>query len=534
MSIERTKVIFVDDERLTRDLLKRCLDWEKIGVEIVGEASCAQEAFEVVDKTKPDIIFVDICMPFLDGIEFSKIVVEKYPQMKIIILTGHEEFEYAKKGIKIGIADFLLKPINDEEIKKSVLNLINKIKNEREYYEEHEKLKKQLQDSIPYLKEKFLNEILHSNFNIHEIDNRLKYFNINIFDDFFQISVIDVSHTELNSEENEEKKMLLKMRSRDIISEYFREDHNVNIFFDYSHRIIILSNCGTIDLSDCCEAIKSIIINKFSCYVSIGIGNLYKDIKNIHISYKEACNALDYRIIAGKNQVIRYSDIGFSNENTFRFRSETAEYLNFYIKAGLKEKAEEAIDGFFEEAIAEKQLSLGSIRIIASNIVSVILNTVLELEINFDDILGKSNLLYEKVFKIDTLPEMTVHLKELASCVIGFINGIRAKKVISVVKEVQEYLNNNISDCDISLSEVAKKFFLNSSYLSRVFRQESGQTFVEYLTRIRMEKAAKLLKETDLKAYQVADRIGIKDPHYFGIVFKKFTGMSINDFRNSD
>jgi two-component system response regulator YesN len=173
------RVLIVDDEYMVRGLLKRCIDWNEIGMEIIGEASGAQEALELTDKLSPDIIFTDICMPYIDGIELSRLVFEKYPNIKIVILTGYEEFEYAKKSLKLGIADFLLKPINDDEIRKSALDMKEKIEAERSHSNEYNRLKTLLEENRPYLKEKFLNEFIRGDMSEAEIFEKQAYFDLN-------------------------------------------------------------------------------------------------------------------------------------------------------------------------------------------------------------------------------------------------------------------------------------------------------------------------------------------------------------------
>ena len=130
MSDQLLRVMLVDDEENERNLLRICINWNEIGMEIAGEASSAREALDSLEEINPDIIITDIRMPFMDGLEFSKIVVETYPYIKVMVLTAHEEFEYAKEGIKVGVADFLLKPIKRVEIKNALVNLKNKIESE--------------------------------------------------------------------------------------------------------------------------------------------------------------------------------------------------------------------------------------------------------------------------------------------------------------------------------------------------------------------------------------------------------------------
>lgn len=534
MSNDLLKVIIVDDEHLVRNLLRNCINWSEIGYEIVGEASCAQEALELVERVAPDVIFTDICMPYMDGIEFGKIVFEKHPSIKIIILTGYEEFEYAKRSIKIGIADFLLKPINDDEIVKVAISIKEKIEAERNHKAEYNRLKKQLDENMPYLKERLLNELISNNLENGDIMQRLDYYNLKLNLDNFQVAILEASHADISDDIGEEEKLFLKIQCMEIVTQYFRDDAFVNVFFDNNQRIVILNSEKNIDLVECLEAAKSMIINRLKCFVCIGIGNLYNSDKKIKISYKEACNALDYKVIVGKNQVINYSDINFSVTEQFSIQSDQKEALNFFMKIGMKGKAVELLEAIFNESSPGQRGGIVSIRVIASNIVSIVLNVITELGISISDIFEQSTQPFDEVFKLDTFPDMKDYLKKLIVSSINIIESMQNKKVNQVVRQVQDYIFQNLSNPEITLSNTAKEFYLNVSYLSRIFKQETGQTFVEYITKVRMEKAIKLLKETDQKAYQIAENIGIVDPHYFGICFKKYTGMSINDFKRVD
>ncbi len=528
------KVLIVDDEHLVRNLLRNCINWEEIGYDVVGEASNAHEALDLVDQLKPDVIFTDIYMPFMDGLEFGKIVFEKYASIKIIVLTGYEEFEYAKKSIKIGIADFLLKPINDDEIRKVALNMKAKIDSERTQRAEYDHAKKQLEENLPYLKEKLLNKMIQGSFEDEDIQQQLDFFHVNINPHHIQVAAIEGTFSEMSGEiAPEEERLLLNMQCCEMAAKYFRDDALVHVFLDNNQNIIVLNSEPSIDFSECLEALRALLINKLKCCVSIGIGNLYTSRQRLKASYKEACNALAYKIVAGKNQVISYSDINFSQSSQpTNLQNDYSDALAFTLKAGMKKKAAELIEGAF--GVGGNKLSIASIRALASNILSILLNVITEIEINLAEIFPDNTQPFDQIFKIDTLPDMKDYLIKLAETTVNTISSMQSKKVNQSIEQVKDYLQQNLSDPEMSLSNTAKKFYMNMSYLSRIFKQETGYTFVEYLTKARMEKAIRLLKETDMKAYQIAEEVGIINPHYFGICFKKWTGVSVNDFKKAE
>lgn len=530
MQNDLLKVMIVDDERLVRDLLKACIDWEEIGLTVIGESSSAIEGIKLVDSLLPDIIFTDICMPIMDGLEFSKEVIEKHPNIKIIILTGHEEFEYAKKGIKVGIADFLLKPINDDEIRKTSLAAKEKIIKERTQIEEYDRLKEQLLQNLPFLKEKLFNELIQSSIDLSFVEDKISYFDIKIKEDVFQTAVLEVSSVWEDEYIDEEKKLILKIRCLELTRQYFNNDQYVHVFLDNSQRTVILCNDSTIDLWECCETIKSMLINRLKCFVCIGIGNPYHKVVKIWMSYQEACYALKYKVVIGKNQVICFSDICGVQEEPAGSDSDLMSSFCFFLKSGMKDKADELISAAFKEA-KTAVTSKEQVRVFACNFVANILNILIETRIQQKEVFEKNVQPFETVFKLDTLPEMEDYIKLISSKVILSIHSVQGKKARKIIQDAKEYIDINYSRSDLTFSEVAKKFYVNLSYLSRTFKEETGLTFVDYLNKLRMEKAIKLLNDTDKKAYQIAEEVGVNDPHYFSVCFKKYTGVCINEYK---
>jgi len=532
MSNELIKVMIVDDEPLVRNLLKSCINWEDIGMEIAGESASALEGIEMVDRILPDIIFTDICMPVMDGLEFSKRVIEKHPGIKIVILTGHEEFEYAKKGIKVGVADFLLKPINDEEITRTALTIKEKLVAERMLTEEYERLKEQLRQNMPFLREKVLNELIQGSADLKSVKDRMAYFDIKVKEDIFQAAVIEIFSAEEVDPTDEEKELIYKMRCLELTRRFFDKDPFVQVFFDNSQRIVVLCNESSVDLGECCEMIKSMLINRLKCFVCIGIGNAYDGMDRVWMSYKEACDALRYRFIVGKNQVISFSDIYFSQEVRTNVDSNLMGNFCFYLKSGLKDKWEELINAVFSETepgVSTKEQA----RVFACNFVANVLNVLMESGIKQEEVFTENSQPFETVFKLDTLPDMKDYLKNISYKASQAVNSMRAKRARKIIQDVKEYIDDNFSNSNLTLSEVAKKFYVNLSYLSRIFKEETGYTFVDYIIKLRMEKAIKLLDETDKKAYEIAEEVGINDPHYFSACFKKYTGVSINQYKKS-
>ncbi|HEX2947654.1 MAG TPA: response regulator [Clostridia bacterium] len=531
MSDGLLKVLLVDDEYMVRGLLKRCIDWNEIGMEIIGEASGAQEALELTDRLSPDIIFTDICMPYMDGIELSGLVFEKYPNIKIVILTGYEEFEYAKKSLKLGIADFLLKPINDDEIRKSALDMKKKIEAERSHSNEYNRLKTQLEENRPYMKEKFLNEFIRGDIPEAEVSEKLAYFDLNFVSGTFQAAFLEADRPHGDITTGAEEKLILRLQCMEEVRLFFRNDPCITVFFDNNQKIAVLNTATDIDFIECCETLRIMLANKIKCAVTIGIGNPCNGPENIRQTCREAIYALNYSAVLGKNQVISYSVIDLSQKKPLQLHGKTSEEFEFCIKAGLTEKALELFCVSCDVIGPEISDTAETMRIVSSNTISVILSAINETGLRISDVFEDGGEPFKQVFRIDTLPEMKEYISSVIRKTTELVEKLKTKKVNKTITDIKEYINVSISADDLSPASIAGKFYLNPSYLSRVFKQETGQTLTEYITKARMELAVRLLDQTDLKAYEIAERIGIQDPHYFSICFKKFTGMSVNDYR---
>ncbi len=530
MANDLLKVIIVDDERPVRLLLKDCINWSDYGYEITDEAGSAHEAIALIDEHNHDVVFTDINMPLMDGIEFSNIILEKYPQKKVVILTGYEEFDLVRESIKIGVSDYLLKPIDDEEIIEVIKKLKIIIESEKKQRENVEKMKEHFEANLPYMKENLLNQLTQKQYNIENIKKRMEYININIDTDYVQVAAVEVE----NKNYSEEKIFFLNIECKKVISDYFKDNELVFVFQENDEKTIILNTDKMIDLSDNLEPLKALLLEKLNSTVSIGVGNAYRNINGIRASYKEAQDALRYKLIAGNNNIINYNDISYLKSEDLVISNDFWDTFKFYVKAGLQNKALVHLDEFFEEyKLSNAAAKISSLRVYAVRILAAVMSTISEMDAEKYQAAEDNIDYFGSVFKIETLPEMQEYIQNKIKISMEQIKNLHSKNENNIISAVREFIDENYSDPDISLTGISKEYFVSISHLSRIFKKETGLTFIKYLNKVRMESAVKMLNETSLRAYQIADAVGMQDPHYFGTCFKKYTGMTVNDFRKS-
>lgn len=521
----KLKVLIVDDEYLIRNLLRMRIDWEEQGLMIVGEASNAQEALDMVDKQKPDIIFTDIYMPNINGIEFSSRVLNKYPDIKIVVVTGHDEFEYAQQSIKIGISDFILKPIRASDILHVTEKLKREIDEKRRRDIELEKLKQELEQNFPYLREKFLYQWLKGTLSIEEIYEKAEYFKYPLFyrRAAYQLAVIEISSS--SGKQTEEKLILLGMECRNCIEAFFSEDSLVIILSEAQDRIVIISFREASDLVDDCESLKSILIDSLQCFVNIGIGKKRENIHEAHLGYQEANRALHYKVFVGHNQVVCFEDIVEGREDHYRSKPELLQQLQFCISVGSPDRAAQMLTQIFDVSFS----SIAQFRTAAMDVITECQRAAMEREIEDEHTLKTETLV--SILTANNLPELKRILESYVLNVSNTINMENQAKVGNLISQVKEYLENHMRDPKVGLASTAAVFFISPGHLGRLMKKETGQTFVEYLTDIRMKRAEHLLKTTDLKGYEIGEQVGIPDPHYFSVLFKKTIGRSMNEYR---
>lgn len=525
MSDHRITVLVVDDEYLERNLVKRCIDWDALGLEIIGEASNADDALALIESLKPDIIFTDIRMPGMDGIEFSKIALQKHPDAKIVILTAYNDFDYAQTALKIGVSDFLLKPIDDDEVLNTATKLKALIEAERSERNEFDELKKQIQDNLPYLRERFLNELISGSIDESAIDEKFAFFGLAFSGNAFQIAALSAIGS---SEAKEEARLIQNLRVVNYVRNYFKKLNKVIVFVDTFNRIIILSSSEGLDLYKICMRLKNKIAKDMGYNANIGIGNIKSSTSAIKASYKEAIDALNYcAAIGADSMVMCYRDIQATSEESKISNSR----LKFCLKTGLENETVDIIKKAFSGIDASSANAIPSARITALDIVSVCCSVMLELKENFDDVYLREIESYSAIINAESVHAITEHVSAIAISTIKAISREQADNMSNLINDIKRFIKDNISDPNLSLSHVAKHFYLNPSYLSRTFKKETGITFIEYLTNKRMEKAISLLKDKSMKSFEIANAVGISDPNYFSSCFKKYTGLNVSEYR---
>lgn len=535
------KILIADDEYLERKALGIILK-ERCGVkdiEIVGKAAKGEEAVELAVKNKADIVFIDIKMPGMNGLQAIKKIKAELPEARFVILTAYDEFEYVQEALKLNIEEYLLKPVKPEKVKTVIISLIKKIEASRKEEKLREKMKEKLDMVIPYIKMSFVFDLIFLNIDtVEEIKSRTEFFDIDELPSAVMIADIDkFARTTVN--QDEVRRQLYKKEVFSVIKDFAAAYSSLMIVPMSSDKIVILyfgekkyQNKQIKNwLRQTAEQMAADIKKKTDFTVTIGIGSYYDDPRMVDRSYYEALGAIRNSILVGEKSVIHWEDIKNNDYEDIAYPYDIETKLIEKLKTAKTEQLSELIDTFFENWQLDDNFDSMMVKSHILELLGVLSRSAVEAGAKYKDISPLNYKYTQQLFKINTINALKKWLYSLVIKFIEKVDEVEEEDKEKIIYDGVKYIQSNFTD-DISLTEAATAASLSVHYFSRLFKKEMGCTFKEYLTELRMREAKKKLKNRDDNIANIAKDIGYNNPGYFSKVFKKYEGMPPSEFRN--
>ncbi|CAH1208279.1 Protein-glutamate methylesterase/protein-glutamine glutaminase [Paenibacillus auburnensis] len=530
------KVLIVDDELLMRIGLKSMIDWEKHGFRIVGEAANGREALELAELHQPGLIITDIKMPVMDGLELIREHSRKHEGCRYVILSCLDEFHYAQEAIRLGAEDYLIK----SDIKpQELLNVLDKVQKriaKASKEEDAAVLKEQVKEGIGYLKETLFKELISGFREEGEVIEKADALNIALQQGPMVLIKLRIDRFEhIRRKYVEQDAKLLRYSVVNILEEIISRKRKREIIVENSAEYLLVMNMEGEALKGTefafCNAmfarIQETLKDFLNITVTIGISSVGLGFGTLKKAYREADMALKSLFFDGAERIAyydclpqRYRDIDIfpitpEDERKFRLEVESSTEGAIRFMTKLNEKLRQ--EGYTEQAARKAYLS----------VLSLISSCYPSLPNLNDD--GRN--MYEQILLEETLEGMDrLARRYLVECEQHNLD--LPERPQSYAEQAKTIMLQRYAE-DISLQSVADAINVNSSYLSRVFKQETGENFVNFLTKIRIEKAQALLKEKSIRIYEVANRVGYPNTAYFSKLFKKVTGVSPEEYRAS-
>jgi len=538
------RVLLVDDEPLIIQGMKALINWDEIGYEIIGSANSCSEAVEQVRSQRPDLILTDIMMPNQTGIDLAKILRILAPEIKIIFLTGHDDFSFAQQALKLNARDYLLKPIEAS----SLVTALKKIRETIEYEwaeKEHTiALETMLKSSFHFMLEWYF--ATNSRDEVEEFTDStgldsalLPEFS---FPSYVTIVISFEKHSVKPNVASEFQKSLYRLFLQAQLLIQTMEAHVLS-FFQYSHFVFIL---GTTDkyphefASSLSSQLKEFL--DFNCeydYI-IGISDPVDSTKNLRRAYEEAREACRFRSFIGESHTVFLADVlpvpnqESDNERLLEMfrRDELTRYLDqlsTLIKTNQKEEIRTLVEQLFERASAVG----GSIRYLQSIGFEILLHLE-TLRVQFfsaDPKISSRLAILNHTEELESLKELANWTLQSALAVADELHEQRNNRNSSSLNKACQLISTHYNQA-ISLESVASQAYISPTYLSYLFSSQLGMTFKDYLTKVRIDQAKKLLLDDRYKVYEICEMVGYSESKYFVQVFKKMTGLTPIAFRN--
>ena len=527
-------VMIVDDEPIIRKGISNFIQWDSIDCQVICEAANGLEALELLEHHTPDIIISDIKMPGMDGIDLSKYIYEHHPNTKVILLTGYSDFEYAQSAIRYKVVDFVLKPSSNDKIIQAIESAKKIISDEREKSEIIESMEEKLNQNLSTLQEKFLYDYIKG---LHQDQQVIasKKDNLYINLDHYHILSFQFSTSDYNDliDVKEHKQNILK-EIKDFVAIIFKEFVHYNITMNYhciSSIINIDKECendSTKLLLDKSKKLLDFFSNFMNLSISLGISNLHQGMEELSLAYQEADASSSLRFYE-EDTIFTYSDCKPRVSRSDKaFEHHYIDKIIDSIKSQNKEDALSVMEELVQGLTSARQ-PIEYIKNVGIMIASLCFKLSINYYVNLSEVVESSSKTYTHILNSSSMSELKLILDKVITSTTERLSYLNSQDNY-IIKKVLCHIKDNYNH-HLKLNDLAELAHVNSSYLSRLIKQETGSTLTEIITTMRMEKAKELLTMGHMKTYEIAIQVGIEDPAYFSQVFKKHTGLSPSEYK---
>ncbi|MGP7817417.1 response regulator transcription factor [Niallia sp. 01092] len=524
------KVLIIDDEVQIRKGLRMKVNWVDLGLEILGEASNGLEALSLLERQSVDIVVTDVKMPVMDGIEFVKHCHQNYPTVKIIVLSGYNEFEYARSAMREGVKHYLLKPVAPNELADALEKVRTELDEEFTQRKEAEKIIKKAAVQKEAEQEQFLLQLVKEDWIERSLPfETIKQLNLEHFQldkGLFQFISVEIRDSNKNPHKAKELWMPFRMLCREIAKEH-KQTYS---FYDPQYRNMI--HFVHLMKEDSENSQKS-IVRKITHYVNtymklevvIGVGKAVSHYKNMKNGYRSSLLSWSQSDIGLHSQIIDET----VHKEMFKFTPDLEKKIINSMESNKRKVFEEQVSTILGKSQTHSILSYFYV----SNRLLFLLSSYVD-KYGFEKKLIKQFIwnCQQSIWELNSQNRVKDTLIQLGNAMMDQIHKTRVSVGVAIVDDVRFYLEEHYGE-EISLTMLSEQFHINSAYLSELFKMHIGENFSDYLLHLRMTKAIDLLQDDQLKIIDVAQLVGFSNSGYFSTVFKKYFGQTPADFRKS-
>lgn len=523
------RVILADDETILRENMSRRIPWGKYGFELAAGCRNGQEVLDFLKKEPVDLVISDICMPYMDGMQLCEILHRDYPEVKVILLSGYEEFEYAKKAITYGVVEYILKPVTSAEMGEHLKKVAAILDEERQKQKDSGRYEEAYRENYSRIVSGRLRDFILGEGDQEACAGELEQMGMELPVIGYRVAVIDSGLVSGMDRESSLIAFVIFNMTQQILKEQYAGCAGQG---ENNRTVILFEDDGSEEnrkrICQICGQILDVIRTHTGIQAVISLGSYTKSRDRLGLSYCRAKESVLYRYLFGPGSILVWED----REEGCRKRQEaekapaSSDRLADAVKQADRKKKTEVLEGL-EAELRTFWYSPSGCRVCLCRAADRIGRVQESCREETDGSPRRSSRqVSDEILAAGTLAEAVKILEQYADECIRDNESRQQGSAGRYVSRALDFIEQNYTSPQIGIREVCRYLGLSPSYFSSLIKSETGETFVELLNRRRIEYAKELLERTSLRTYEVAEKAGFGDAHYFGTAFKKATGMT--------
>ena len=523
--MELYRVLLVDDEEDIREGISRKMDWLGLGFSLVGEAANGQDALELAESLRPDVILTDIKMPFMDGLELCRILTDRLPAARFVVFSGFDAFEYAKQAIQMNVVEYILKPINADELSAVLRRLKDQLDRERAERRNVELLRSRYTENLPVLRELFYANLLDGHIEPGTERERAARLDIDLQGEEWAVGLAYIG--------SDRRDALSTLSIQNLLEETLTADRcKLSLYNDWVAVIVSLTESFTVyDLIRVLDRVCTLAASYLGLTLTVGVGAPCKELSGMARSAAEARTALEYRSMVGRGQVIYIGDLEPDGGQVLTFEEADERTLTAAVRLGSEQEVRDAAAALAGK-IREANPSAGQYNLFLMELVTHLIKMIRRSGVGMEEVFGAGFSLPIQKSELPRLEELEDWCAERYLRLRTLIRRRQTDSAGQTVETAKEYIRQHYAESDLSVEKLCAYLHLSSTYFSTLFKRETGTSFTAYVTTVRMEAAAEAIRGTEEKTYLIAQRCGYEDPNYFSYVFKRHFGVTPTKYRS--
>ncbi|WP_371379848.1 response regulator [Sporomusa aerivorans] len=528
------RLLIADDELLERQALRFIIEKNCPDIQIVAETGDGKSAVSISAEEKPDIVLMDIRMPELNGLEAARAIRSMLPNTAIVMLTAFDEFSYAKEALSIGAVEYLLKPLRPKDLLQTLQSVAENVGRRKRKEQEEAELRKNIEHAMPFIKNSFIQDLIAGKItDLANFRERAGFFGIKTGAGVILVANID-NFKQITRSVSELERQVVKQRVYQHICEIVGRDTLV-VPFGGDEIIILMGYEGAASMEQIEQEVRETAqkirdgIIQLGISITIGIGRYYDDPLQMHKSYIEASSAQQQKIYIGDNQIIHIDELPHLSAVAFRYPFNYERNLLDKVRCGERQQAKEVLRQLLHEIFTAKA-SVEMVKACVLELLIVLSRAAVEGGANLEQL---TLLNFNCINRLNDCIDREEVRHWIFDALDQFMDNMlenRSSMNVRLINKACAYITENFHK-SISLEEVAQTVHLSPYYFSRIFKAEKGFNFVDFLTKVRIDKAKIMLQNPELTVVRVAAEAGYQDASYFCRVFRQEVGVTPNQYR---